>query len=171
MGNEYGNEKKWWVKGDVVYIPLEIVGLSGKELLQKLLDKKLPMETEIQSLFLSKDFIPAKPERLSLAIIKGSFFEEMRESIEIARGEAAFRGFDGIDLEMIVQLLTTFSSKEILEMGFGCIIFMSETFKSLANKMEYYLAIDCVGIPDLIVFWKDASILTNSYDGYVFSKT
>lgn len=171
MNNQTHYTKSLWSEqDDVIYVPLELTGATGKDLLDMMLARKIEMETSIQNLFLSEDFTPSKPRRFNLAIMKGTIFEGLGGGFESTREEAMQRLFQTAELEMVARYLLNFTNQEILKMGFGCIVFMTEKFISPTEKIPYLLAIDCVGnSPDLISFWEESYVLTNKYDGYAYA--
>ena len=161
----------WRLNEDIIHIPLELTGLNGDEILEMLNAKGVKIESLVRETFLASDFLKAIPRRCEMKIIKGIVMDGLYVPIEHSREEAAMRGFEGSDLELVARFFQTIPQEEIIKMELSCIIFMTQIFYGGAISMSYYLAIDCLGdTPELTIFWSEESMLTSKYDGYVFMR-
>ena len=121
--------RSWREEDGIIYFSVTSDGTNGEEWIARLEAKGLRVSDWAKSVLRSSDFTPTSGVTTTIAVLKGSLFEDNDRFTKKIRAYAAKRKFSAPNAEVACLIRAKFTDKEIEAMGLSWIITMHEPIK------------------------------------------
>lgn len=122
-------QKKWWKANGVICLKVISDGTTGEQWIERLEKKGFKISKYAKELLLSKDFKPTFGVEYTIAVLKGSIFNDTNRVTKRIRDEASARKLTTPSPEVACLIREMFSDEEIKAMGFGWIVTFHKPIK------------------------------------------
>jgi hypothetical protein len=114
----------WHEEDGVIFFSVVTDGTTGRNWIKRLEHKGFRLGNDAKAILRSPDFRPTSRVRTTVAVIKGSLFEEMERTTDNVRTLALQRQFEVPDPELLCLVREKFLDKDLLAMGLFWVIGM-----------------------------------------------